>query len=434
MAKDLDDVVKVTLTAQTQAVATASFEIPAILATFTNFSERARSYGDIDEVADDFPSTSLVYKIATQLFGQSSVLGAVPPSIVVGRRQVDGVDGSVATVSNNTAYSVTINGTVFSYTSDGSALATEIAAGLKAAFDAAPISGITFTDNLDGTFEVDVVTPGTAWSITASTNLTLVNKTPTETYVDALGVLENTNDDWYLLVIDSHEQADQEAVSDAIQARKKIFGISSQDTAAPTTATTDIGYSLSAQSHGRTFGVYLPTADAEYPEAVWAGSQLAVTPGSNDWDFKRGVGATVSKLTSTQINNLESKNWNYYLKVGGANVFQNGDMFDGNPIDLRIGQDWLIARIQEAIFFRLINSLKIPLTNPGLLIIENELRAVLSLAQSNGLIDAGWTVQTPDVLSITPNDRANRIARTFLFTARVQGAVRSIEIRGTLQV
>lgn len=74
------------------------------------------------------------------------------------------------------------------------------------------------------------------------------------------------------------------------------------------------------------------------------------------------------------------------------------------------------------------------MTNAGLLIVENEIRSVLSLAQSNGLIDAGWTVETPDVLSISPNDRANRIARTFKFRARVQGSVRSVEIQGTLEV
>lgn len=329
MANSLDDVVKVTLTSATQAVATASFEIPAILATFTDFSERARSYDNITEVGEDFATTSAVYKIATQLFGQSSVIGAVPPSVVVGRRQVDEVT-ITPTVANSTTYTVTLNGTAYNFTSDASATAAEISAGLVAALGG--VAGITVTD-LTGSFTVEVTTPGTDWSIKVSTNLTMVFTTPTETYADALVELEQANDEWYLLVTDTHVQADQEALSDAIQARKKIFGISTQDSAALTTATTDIGYSLNAQSHGRTYGVYLPTADAEYPEAVWAGSQLAVTPGSNDWDFKRGVGATVSTLTSTQITNLENKEYNYYTKLGGVNVFQNGNMFDGNPID-----------------------------------------------------------------------------------------------------
>lgn len=431
---DLNDVVRVVIFDQTTAIATASFQIPLILGQFTNFSERARTYTNITEVGDDFESTSNVYKIASKLFGQSGVLGAMPPSIVIGRRQVDSVNGSIATVSNNTAYTVTINGTAFTFTSDGTALATEIVAGLKAAYDAAPISGITFTDNLDGTFVVAVVTPGTAWSITSSANVTLVHVSPTETWVEALEAVEQENDTWYALVAETQVKADQEALSDAIQAREKIYGLSSADTVAPTTGTTDIGYILDAKNNSRTFGVYLPTAATEYPEAAWIGSQLAVTPGANDWDFKRANGVTRSALTSTQITNLEGKNWNYYVRKAGVDIFQNGDMFGGSYIDVTIGKDWLKARLQEAIYFRIINTLKIPMTNPGLLIVENEIRSVLAQAESNGLIDRGWQVSTPDVLAIPANLRAQRAAGVFVIRARLQGAVRSVDLEVYLSV
>src|SRR5690606_35465837 len=161
---------------------------------------------------------------------------------------------------------------------------------------------------------------------------------------------------------------------------------------------------------GRTYGVYLPTADTEYPEAAWAGSQLAYTPGSNDWDFKRAVGVTVSKLSDTARANLRNKNMNMYTRDGGVNIFQDGKMFDASPVDEVIGIDWLYARLQEGIYFRLINSLKIPMTNPGLVIVENEIRSVLSQAEANGLIDRGWSCTTPDVLDIPENMRAARTA------------------------
>ena len=135
------------------------------------------------------------------------------------------------------------------------------------------------------------------------------------------------------MVSDTKLLAEQEALSDAIQAREKIYGLSTQDAAAPTTGDSDIGAKLSAKSAARTFGVYLPTANTEYPEAAWVGSQLAVTPGQNDWDFKRANGVTVSKLSATQINNLKDKNYNYYIAKGGVNIFQNGDMFNGAPVD-----------------------------------------------------------------------------------------------------
>ena len=113
---DLDDVVQVVITDQTTAISTASFAIPLILATFTNFSERTRTYLSIIEVGADFSSTSNVYKMAAQAFGQDSVIGAPIPSLVVGRRQVDSVTYT-PTVADSTLYSVTLNGIPYTFTS-----------------------------------------------------------------------------------------------------------------------------------------------------------------------------------------------------------------------------------------------------------------------------------------------------------------------------
>ena len=61
----------------------------------------------------------------------------------------------VITVVNNTAYSVTIDGVVFTYTSDASATNLEIAAGLVLSINTTG-TGITATDNLNGTFKIVV--------------------------------------------------------------------------------------------------------------------------------------------------------------------------------------------------------------------------------------------------------------------------------------
>lgn len=74
------------------------------------------------------------------------------------------------------------------------------------------------------------------------------------------------------------------------------------------------------------------------------------------------------------------------------------------------------------------------MTNAGLLIVENEIRSVLAQAESNGLIDRGWQVQTPDVLSIPANLRAQRAAGVFVIKARLQGAIRSTSLEIYLSV
>lgn len=424
---ELDQIVQIVLTRGSTPVDTASFQIPLVLATFTNFSERTRVYTDMDAVEDDFADGSAVHEIAEKLFGQSTV-GATPPSVVVGRRQVDTVTYT-PTVADNTLYSVTLNGTPYTFTSGVAATATTIVTGLKAAIGSP--TGIT----VSGTTTLILTTTvlGTPWSVIASANLVGVN-TVTETWVDALTAVSDENDTWYALVTSTHVAADVEALSDAINARRKIFGTSYSDATAITTGTTDIAYKLSAKTADRTFGVYLPTADTEYPEAAWIGAQLAYTPGSNDWDKKRAVGVTRSMLNDTARVNLRNKNSNMYTRVAGVDIFQDGDTFGGSPIDEIIGLDWIYARLQEGIYFRMINTLKIPMTNPGLLMIENEIRAVLAQAETNGLIDRGWTVTTPDVLSIPENLRAQRTAGVFVFRARLAGSIRRVQINGFLSV
>lgn len=425
---DLDDVVSVVITDQTTAISTTSFAIPLILATFTNFSERARTYLNTTEVGADFATTSNVYVMASKAFGQDSVIGAPPPSIVVGRRQVDS-SVFTPTVADSTVYTVTLNGTAYTFTSGVGATATTIVTGLKAAIGTP--AGITVGGTT--TLTLAVTTPGNPWSVTASVNLVGVN-TATETWPDALLAVDADNDIWYELTAETQVVAEQEALSDTIQAMDKIYGLSSADAVAPTTGITDIGYKLNAKSAGRTFGVYSATAATEFPELAWSGSQLAVTPGSNDWDFKRAVGVTRSILSPTQIVNLRAKSWNFFRRKGGVDIFQDGNMFDKKPIDIQISKDWLKARLQEGIYFRIINSLKIPMTDPGLLIVENEIRSVLSLAESNGMIDKGWTVVSPPVLSIPATLRAQRAAGVFVIRARLQGAIRQVSINFYLSV
>ena len=423
---ELDSVIQIQINRETTAVATASFSIPLVLATFTNFSERYRSYTDFDAVADDFNSTDNVYKIAQRLFGQD---GVRPPSIIVGRRQVDSVTFT-PTVADSTLYTVTLNGVLYSFTSGVGATATTIVTGLKAAIGSP--TGITVTGTV--TLILTTTVSGTPWSVVASTNLVAVNAAPTETWVEALDAVTDGTNAWYALIAETHVSADIMALAASIQPRHKIYLTSTADATTITTGTTDPAYLLKAGSYSRTAIIYLPTADTEYPEAAWAGSQLPRTPGSNDWDFQRATLVTVSTLTDTQRANLRSKNCNMYTNVAGVNIFQDGNMSTGvsDAIDIIIGIDWTYARMQEAIYSRLVNLLKVPYTRNGFLIIESEMRSVLSQGQANGLYDTGWTVTSPDPLTIAANQRIQRVAGDFLFTARLQGSVRVVTIVGTV--
>lgn len=425
----VDSIISVNITRNTTAVDRASFNIPMFLADFTVFSERAREYSSLTAVAADFPSTHNVYKAAQMVFGQQ----VKPPKLIVGRRQVNSVTGSVATVANSTLYSVTINGVVYSYMSDASATALEIVAGLDTAVGA--LAGINFTDNLDGTFTVGVSTPGTAWSIKASSNLTLTNVAPTETWVDALTAVELANSQWYVMGCESHVQADVVALAAAIEAKYKLFFTSTSDAACKTSGTTDVMAVLNTAGYARTSVLWSAEA-SKYPEMGWVGGQIVSTPGSNTWKFKSIAGIAYDTMSETETNNIKLKKGNTYERIGGVNIATEGTTAVGEFIDVMVLVDWMRARMQERVYFRLVNTAKLPYTRQGTAVIETEIRAVLEEAVANGGIASNprYTVTVPDTVTAEPNLRALRTLPDIKFEARLAGAIHFVSIVGNVSV
>ena len=427
----LSDILNITISRQTAVVQTASFSIPCFIAAHTQWSDRARVYPNLTAIQTDFGSTGNVYQAAVEFFEQN----IAPTQIVIGRRQVDTVDLSVGTVSNNATYTLTINGTIVTFTSSGAATAINIVAGLKTAFTAAAISGITFTDNLDGTAIIGVSATGTAWSILSSVNLKLTNVTPTEVWADAITAVRASNDTWYGLTADSHLPADVEAIAAYIEASgSKIFGTSTQDPTVQSTGTTDIAATLQNLDYVRTWVFWNSQADSIYPECAWMGYMLSKVPGSADWTYKQLVGVPVDTITETASVNLAAKNVTTFQTIGGYNVTVGGNVAGGEKIDVMVGVDWTKSDMSTNIWSRLVNLDKIPYTNAGGAIIETEIRRTLSQGITNSLYASSPapTVTIPNTTTISPNTRAARNLPGITFTAQLAGAIRFVGIAGTV--
>lgn len=401
------------------------------LAEHTMFSERARVYTSMTALAGDFPSTSSVYIAGQRFFGQE----LVPARVVVGRKQVNGVDGTISTLANNSTYSLTINGANIGTTSDGTATAVEIVAALKIAVDAAAL-GVTFTDNLDGTFDIDVTTPGTAWSVKASSNITLNNKASTETWPDAITAVETENSDWILMTAETHEASAVLSIAGAIEAREKVYGTSTSDAAVKTSAIDDLASQLKDLGYQKTFIMWKADSATAYPECALGAYQIQPTPGSNSWAYKSLTGTAVDRLTGTEALNLANKNVITYENIANANVTTGGKMCGGEYIDVMMGVLWLTARIRERIWSRLVNNPKIAYTAQGVAILEAEVRAQLQEGVRNNFIaDApAFSVFVPDVLAIDPNLRALRTLEGLSFSARLAGAIHFVSISGSVYV
>lgn len=426
----LTDIIDIQISRETTAVSRAAFNIPMFLATHTAFLERARSYPSLTAVAADFDSESNVYVAASKFFGQE----IRPPQIVIGKRYAESVDVVLQDVTGSAVLSY--DGAEVTTDISGAADAIEAVALLKTDFDAASITTITFTDNLDGTFTIAPSVAGDPYSFTFSSQFSATYNS-TETWVDALDNVSDVNNEWYALVAETHVEADVLQLAGAVEARKQIFGTSSSDVAITSaTSTDDIAVQLFDLGYQRTFVLYSENADTQYPEAAWIGGQLPEEPGSNTWKFKTLAGVTVSSLNSTASSAVKDKNANTYERVGGVSITSEGTMSGGEFIDVIIFVDWLEARMRESIFFRLVNTKKIPYTQAGVTIIENEIRRVLAEGITNGGLapNPQPTVSVPNVLAIEANLRATRTLEGITFEGRLAGAIHFVKVRGTVTV
>lgn len=156
-----------------------------------------------------------------------------------------------------------------------------------------------------------------------------------ETYEQALMAAIDEDGDFYAVMIDSKEDADILAVASKIQAREMLFFASSDDEdILDGLKDTDIASKLKDAGYDRTSLLFSRTATTEHPEVAWVGGLIAKTVGSYSWEYKKLAGVTVStKLTDSDINVLESKNCNYYIRVKGANITRRGKMTEGAWID-----------------------------------------------------------------------------------------------------
>lgn len=424
----LTDIIEINITRETAAVAQTNFNVPLFISAHTNWPERARVYSSLSAVADDFATSSPAYVAASKLFGQQ----IRPANIVIGRRQINSVTVDVDTVSDNTTYTMDISGTPVSYTSGTGATAATIATGLRTAYMVNPVDGVTVTAT-SGSLNV---TSTADWSISVGTGLTQTNSFPSESWTDTLEAVQGANDTWYAVMIEDHGTTAVLAIAAAIEGKKKIFATSTGSDAVKSNASNNLFAQLRAAGYQRTFGIWSADADTQFPEAAWVGFQLQERPGSNTWAYKNLSGVTVSALSDTESANIKLNNGSTYENVGGLNVTVGGKMFGGEWIDVMVFVDWLEARMRERIWFRLANSKKIPYTQAGATIIETEIRAQLRDGiRAGGLTDTpAPVVNVPDVASLAPNLRAQRVFDGIEFTATLAGAIHFVSIAGRVTV
>ena len=441
----LSEIVNITTTTEAAGVTQAGFGVPLILSANATFPERVRTYTSLTELANDgFSTTGPEYLAASAMLAQN-------PRVVefrVGRlanKPTQSWTISVASVLNDTNYTVNFGGNTYTYLSDGTATNDEIIQGLEALIDATPVAGFTASVTGAPTSEVLELVADAAgnWAQVeiADPALLAIAQDHADPGVDAdLTAIALENNDWYGL-INLYNSFDMlQAVSDYAESNEKLFVAATQDSKVITVDfsaadSEDIAYERANSGIERTALLYHPD-NGEFADAAWAGLQLPQDPGSTTWKFKTLAGVPAVTLTSSHRTRLRDKNANFYYRVSGRNITSEGTVSSGLFIDIVRGRDWYAARLQERIANLLFNADKVPYTDAGIALIAAEVWAQHQEGIAADLIaeDPAPTVSVPRAVDVSAADKSARILRNVEFTFTLAGAVHSVEISGVISV
>ena len=442
---NIDRIVNVQISLNTNGVSKEGFSTMLVVGTHANNLNRVTTYTNINDLINDgFSTDDPIYRAVSAAFSQTPR----PRQVKVGRRQVEEVNLSVNNVKDNTDYTITVSskdtdGTVdeeaYKYNSQTSATATKIVEGLQALM----ASDTAVTATVSGEKLQLTAKSGKSFAIKISSNLSAEFTEPTEEIADTMSAVMASDSDFYGIVLASRDKDDIMAMAEWVETQTKLFGTSTAEQGAKDSETdTDLLSMLKAKNYYRTFTFYHELADSEYLEAGVMARCFAIEPGGETWANKVLSGLTADNLTETEYLAISGKNGNTFETFRNKSITQNGKVAGDEWIDVIRFRDWLQEEITVNVFNLLINSDKVPYTDAGIALVENQIRQALLLGQRRGGIapteydednneNLGFTIEMPLAANIPANTKAQRLLEDVNFTARLAGAIHVVEITGS---
>lgn len=181
----------------------------------------------------------------------------------------------------------------------------------------------------------------------------------------------------------------------------------------------------------------------EYIALAMLAKALTYQAGSETWAYKTLSGVSADAFTTAEITSLKALNLNYYVECAGRAITLDGKTTSGEWIDVIRFRDWLISDMQTRIFNLFIKNPKVPYTDAGITLIQNQMIASLKEGQNVGGIAQteydeegneipGYTTSVPRSSGVSDADKASRTLSGCKFTARLANAIHIVEISGTL--
>lgn len=185
----------------------------------------------------------------------------------------------------------------------------------------------------------------------------------------------------------------------------------------------------------------IPAAN-HYLNVAFAAKWLNYSSGSETAAFKTLAAVYPSRLTTTEMKAIEESNGSYFITVGNKNVSMNGKVAAGEWADIIRFRDWLKNDMQLRVVNLFMMNAKVPYTDPGIALVQNQMMASLKAGQDaggiapeefdeDGNIIPGYQTSVPIAASLSAAEKASRKLKKCKFKARLAGAIHFAELKGS---
>ena len=247
---------------------------------------------------------------------------------------------------------------------------------------------------------------------------------------------------WYVACPAGISESKYEDIAAWIETQTKLFAYTVMGTEDPVGSVYYRSFSWFGKEATAQNEMEVPEAN-RYMHVAAVAKCLSYESGSETWAFKTLASVYPSELTGNDIKTLTDAPINYYTTYASKNITQVGKVRAGEWIDIIRFRDWLQNDMQVRILNLLLMNPKIPYTNSGISLVENQMTASLKAGTDRGGIAPdeydedgnlipGFKVTVPNSANLTASQKASRILTGCKFSARIAGAIHAVEINGSL--
>lgn len=239
-------------------------------------------------------------------------------------------------------------------------------------------------------------------------------------------------------------------IANWVEVHGRFFVAVSDDGDIPTSSSGDFMSVMKAAEYFRTMVIAHSAAATEWIDAALLSNRLGYNPGTEAWSLVTLRGITPDAFSEAEYNFAMGKNANIYDSIRSKNLLMGGKVAGGEWVDVIRYIDYLAERLQTSTADVLIKRSntkrygKTPFTDKGISIIEGVIRKVLNeevalggLAPEERTEDDevinSFEIHMPRITDISANQRASRVLKDIVFTARISGAIYATEIKGYLE-